>query len=111
MHRFVPLASLAVLGLAVCAASAEAGKKNRKAGRNMLVGTITAVNGKSITVTALGRKKKQPGPTVEVKLGERTTITYLGLDSKDEQKLAVGLFVMVALDGQDSTTAKAIAAG
>src|SRR5438876_9479789 len=109
MHRFAPLA--VVLALSLCAATAEAAKKKKAQGT--VVGTIAAVSadGKSISVVQLGRKKKMPGPTTQVKLGERTRVSYIGLDSKDEQKLAVGRFVMVALDQQDTGTGTDIAVG
>ncbi len=105
------LLSLALV-LAVCASAEAAGKKKKKAAAaTTMIGTITAVSddGKTITVTAMGGKKKNATPA-ELKLTDKTQVHYLGMPDKSEQKLAVGHVVLVALDETDPTTAVTIAA-
>jgi hypothetical protein len=113
MRRIV-FAGSVLLVFALAATAAEAGKKKKKKDTGTLVGTITEVSadGKLIKVSQLGaKKKKQQGTPIEVKLNDTTKVEYIGIKAKDEQKLAVGQVVLVALDEQDSSTATVIAAG
>jgi hypothetical protein len=114
MNRIVSLAVAAALVLTLCAATAQAGKKNKNktAPTNSVVGLITAVSedGKTISVTSFGGKKKSPAAPAAVKLSDKTKIDYVGIKEKEEQKLAVGLAVIIGLEEQDSSTASTIVA-
>jgi hypothetical protein len=118
MNRLLTLA--AVLGVATLltlgAATAEAGqgKKKKNAAAETpagtIVGTIQTVSddGKTITVAAPGKKKKKAGPTTEIKLTDKTTVEYVGIEAKDDQRLKIGYAVTVTLDDAAKDTAAAI---
>lgn len=112
MSRFLSLAAAVALVLTLGAATAEAGKKKKAAPTNTVVGTVTAVSedGKTITVTPFGGKKKNPPAPTEVKLSDKTKIDFIGVKDKAEQKLMIGHVVIIGLDEQDSSTAAVVAA-
>jgi hypothetical protein len=112
MYRFIPLA-FAVAGLLTLAApTAEAAKK--KAGKSTkVVGTIKAVStdGKKITVTVSGKKKKKNTTTDrEIKITDTTKIKYRK-DAKADGALKVGQFVALKTDKTNTDTAVKIVVG
>src|SRR5947209_8496957 len=122
MTRFPALA--AALGVAALLAAGTAsaadqpqGKKQKKKATpesavGAIVGTIAKVSddGKTFTVTSLTPNKKQPPTTTEFKVTDKTSIEYVAIAAKEDQKLAAGYAVLVAFDGKDKETATVIKA-
>src|SRR5262245_54034964 len=98
MTRFLTtLAALSVAALLFATSTADArpkaDKKNKKGSTEITAGgvfsgTIKTVSddGKTLTVEAPGTKKK-PGAASDFKVTSTTKVEYIGIDSKDEQKL------------------------
>lgn len=109
------IASLLTVGTST--ASAQAGAKKKKKTPEVttasVLGTIAKVSpdGKTLTVVALGGTKKQPAASTEIKVNDSTKIDYVGIESKNDQKLKVGYTVTVTLDEKEKTLATAIKVG
>ena len=120
MKRLLSLTAAVAVGLLVAASSASAAdvqdaKKQKKKVTpapvaTAMVGTITKVSddGKTFSVTALGGTKKLPPTTTEFKVTDRTNIEYVGIDTKEAQKLTAGFAVIVAFDAKDKETATVV---
>jgi hypothetical protein len=113
MTRFLSfvIAIAVALALTSTASAQQKQKKKKKGGAEVtaggtVAGTIKSVSddGKTLTVEAPG-KKKAPGATHDVKVTDKTKVEFLGIDSKDEQKLLVGYAVTITLEDGSKDTA------
>jgi FecR protein len=87
------------------------GKKNSVPNPD-LTGRVTAVSpdGKELTMQRPGKRKGEPGPTVTVKINDKTRLAYPEID-KDKQKPTVGFEAAVWLEKGSQDAAASIRFG